>query len=315
MTKAPIFTPAGVIPACLLPFTNDFEVNIEAYLAHLMDVASVDGVTGITVNGHASEVTSCTISEQQRILSLTAEALEGKLPIVNGVYTDNTLEAARIAKMAEAEGAAALLVFPPNLFSKGVQLKDDVAITHFKAIANACDLPIVAFQYPYGKGAGYRVDTLLKLGEEVPSIVAIKDFCGDPALHERTVRALHNAPHPIAVLTTHSSWLLQSLSLGCDGILSGSGSVVAALQVQLWRAFRASNLEEARRVSERIFHWTRAVYIPPAFDNHQRMKVALTLMGKLDSHTVRPPLSPLTQTEIETIAKGLKKAGLLPGNH
>src|SRR3954469_15512216 len=98
--------PSGVIPAVLLPFNEDLSIDERSYRAHLRDVAAVDGVSAITVNAHASEVASCTFEEQRRVLEVTREEI--KLPIVNGVYADGSLEAARIAKMAEQGGAAAL---------------------------------------------------------------------------------------------------------------------------------------------------------------------------------------------------------------
>ena len=107
------YVPSGVIPAVLLPFHEDLSIDESSYGAHLRDVASVEGLSAITVNAHASEVASCTFDEQRRVLELSREALE--LPIVNGIYADGSLEAARLAKMAEQGGASALLVFPRAL--------------------------------------------------------------------------------------------------------------------------------------------------------------------------------------------------------
>ena len=70
------------------------------------------------------------------------------------------------------------------------------------------------------------------------TIRAIKDWSGDPALHERNIRALQSLPRPVTVLTTHSAWLLSSLVLGCGGLLSGAGSVIADLQVALFQRGR-----------------------------------------------------------------------------
>ena len=67
--------------------------------------------------------------------------------------------------------------------------------------------------------------------DDVPAVRAIKDWCNDPAQHERQIRLLQSRARPVNVLTTHSAWLLSSLVLGCDGLLSGSGSVIADLQV------------------------------------------------------------------------------------
>src|SRR5437763_1100210 len=111
------YVPAGVIPAVLLPFNDDLSIDEQAYRAHLRAVAAVEGLSAITVNAHASEVASCTFDEQRRVLEISREEL--KLPIINGIYADGSLEAARIARMAEEGGAAALLVFPPAIYTFG----------------------------------------------------------------------------------------------------------------------------------------------------------------------------------------------------
>ena len=95
-----MYVPAGVIPAVLLPFHDDLSIDEASYRAHLRDVAAVEGLSAITVNAHASEVASCSFDEQRRVLEISKDEL-GALPIVNGVYADGSLEAARIAKMAE----------------------------------------------------------------------------------------------------------------------------------------------------------------------------------------------------------------------
>src|SRR5204863_7420656 len=126
---------------------------------HLRDVASVEGLSAITVNAHASEVASCTFDEQRRVLEISRE--EVKLPIVNGVYADGSLEAARIAKMAEQGGASALLVFPSAIYAFGQ--RPEMALAHFKRIADATSLPLIVFQYPLATGQGYPLSTLEKI--------------------------------------------------------------------------------------------------------------------------------------------------------
>src|SRR2546429_3033273 len=300
--------PAGVIPAVLLPFHDDLSIDEASYRAHLRDVAVVEGVSAITVNAHASEVASCSFDEQQRVLEVTKEEL-GALPIINGVYADGSLEAALIAKMARAGGASGMLVFPPNIYYFGQRA--EMAIAHFKRIADAVDLPLIAFQYPLAGGYGYPLETLLRIVDEVPSVRAIKDWCANPQLHERHIRVLQSRPRPVNVLTTHSSWLLSSLALGCAGLLSGAGSVIADLQAQLFRAVRAGDLEEAKRIHERITPTAEVFYAEPWVDMHNRMKEALVLLSKLPRAVVRPPLVKLPAAEIERIRAALVAAGLL----
>ena len=114
-----------------------------------------------------------------------------------------------------------------------------------------------------------------------------------------------------SVLTTHSAWLFSSLVLGCNGLLSGSGSVIADLQARLFRAIGANDLAEARRLNDRIWPTARVFYAEPWADMHNRMKEALVLMGKLPRAVVRPPLVKISREEIERIRAALVEAGLL----
>ncbi len=309
MPRYPQYVPHGVIPAVLLPFNEDLSIDERSFRSHLRQVAATEGLSAITVNAHSTEVASCSFEEQRRVLDVAQDEIGERLPLVNGVWADGSLEAARIARMASEHGASALLVFPPAPFTLGQT--PAMAIAHFKRIADATDLPIIVFQYPLATGQGYPRDTLLRLCEGVPAIRAIKDWAGNVPQHEMHIRTLQSLPRPVNVLTTHSAWLLSSLVLGCKGLLSGSGSVIPDLQAQLFRAVTENNLAEARRVNDRIYPLARVFYAEPWADMHNRMKEALVLLGRLSRAVVRPPLVKLGREEIERIREGLVEAGLL----
>jgi len=173
MSRHPDYVPHGVIPAVLLPFHEDLSIDEAAYRAHLRDVAAVEGLSAVTTNAHASEVASCTFEEQRRVLELTVDEIGDRLPVVNGVYADGSLEAARIARMAEDGGASALLVFPSGITTFGQ--RPEMALEHFKRIADASGLPIIVFQYPPAGGQGYPLATLQAIADAVPTVRAIKD--------------------------------------------------------------------------------------------------------------------------------------------
>jgi len=303
------YVPHGVIPAVLLPFESDLSIDEQSFRKHLRDVAAVEGLSAITINAHSTEVGSCTFDEQRRVLDITQDEIGAKLPIVNGIWADGSLEAAHIARMATQGGASALLVFPPALLTLGQS--PQMALAHFKHIADETDLPLIVFQYPLATGQGYPKDTLLKLCEEVPTIRAIKDWVGNVPHHEWHIRTLQSLPRPVNVLTTHSAWLFSSLVLGPNGLLSGSGSVIADLQAQLFRAVQRNDLAEARHINERIEPTARVFYADPFVDMHNRMKEALVLLGKLPRAVVRPPLVKLERAEIARIHEALIGAGLL----
>ncbi len=90
------------------------------------------GLSGITINAHASEVASCTFEEQERVLAITMDEVGDRIPIVHGVYADGSLEAARIARMAERGGSSCLLVFPPNPLGLGSHARPEMAIIAFQ---------------------------------------------------------------------------------------------------------------------------------------------------------------------------------------
>jgi 4-hydroxy-tetrahydrodipicolinate synthase len=309
MSRVRDFVPEGVIPAVLLPFHDDFSIDERSFRSHLRDVGSVQGLSAITVNAHSTEVASCTSDEQRRVMEIAGEEVGDKLPIVHGVWADGSLEAARIARRAEAGGASALLVFPPAPFTMGQT--PAMALAHFKAIADATDLPLIVFQYPLATGQGYPPATLERLFDEVPTIRAIKDWTTIVQQHERQIRDLQGRTRPINVLSTNSAWLMSSLVLGCNGLLSGSGSVIADLQARLFRAVRANDLAEARRLNDRIYPTARVFYADPFIDMHNRMKEALVLLGKLPRAVVRPPLVEIGEPEIARIKEALIEAGLL----
>jgi len=309
MARHKSYIPHGVIPAVLLPFDGELAIDEASFRKHLRDVAATDGISAITINAHSTEVASCTFEEQRRILEVAQDEVGDRLPLVNGVWADGSLEAGRIARMAEAGGASALLVFPPAPFTLGQS--PEMALAHFKRIADATDLPIIVFQYPLATGQGYPRDTLLRLCEEVPSIRAIKDWAGNVTQHEWHVRTLQSLPRPVNVLSTHSAWLLSSLVLGCNGLLSGSGSVIPDLQANLFRAVQKKDLATAQRINDRIYPLVQVFYADPWADMHNRMKEALVLLGRLPRAVVRPPLVKLSAAEIARIRAALIDAGLL----
>jgi 4-hydroxy-tetrahydrodipicolinate synthase len=309
MPRKRTFIPAGVIPAVLLPFHEDLSIDEPSYRSHLQDVTAVQGLSAITINAHSTEVASCSFEEQKRVLDITENEVGASMPIVHGVYAEGSLEAARIARMAQEGGASALLIFPPGPFTMGQ--RPEMAVEHFRRIADASDLPLIAFQYPLATGQGYPLSTLQRIREAVPTLAAIKDWSANPQLHERQIRVLQSMKPPVNVLTTHSAWLYSSLVLGCSGLLSGSGSVIADLQARLFRAIQSNDLAEARRMHDRITPTAEVFYAEPWVDMHNRMKGALVLLGKLPRAVVRPPLVKLPQAEIERIRIALVAAGLL----
>src|SRR4249920_2239978 len=146
MPRHKTYLPHGVIPAVLLPFDADLAIDEAGFRKHLRDVAATPDITGITINAHSTEVASCTFDEQRRVLAIAQDEIGGRLPLVNGIWADGSIEAARLARMAADGGASALLIFPPGPFTLGQS--PAMALAHVKRIADATDLPLIVFQYP-----------------------------------------------------------------------------------------------------------------------------------------------------------------------
>jgi 4-hydroxy-tetrahydrodipicolinate synthase len=299
----------GIMPANLLPFRADLSIDEPAYRRHLRWLADARGVTGLVVNGHAAEVASLDREERRRALAVALDEVQGRLPVVSGVYTDGTQEAVRLARDARAEGAAGVLLFPPTLFMWGAQVKPDMALRHVSEVAAGADLPIVVFQYPPASGIGYAPETLARLCE-IPQVAAVKDWSNDMVAFERNLRAIRATGRPVSVLSSYTMSLMGSFLLGADGAISGMGSVVADLQADLFDACRKGDLEAARGINDRLDPLVRVFYAPPFVDMHNRMKEALVLLGRIPAAHVRPPLTPVPAADREAIRRALAAAGL-----
>ncbi|MBI4595743.1 MAG: dihydrodipicolinate synthase family protein [Candidatus Tectomicrobia bacterium] len=300
---------SGIIPANLLPFEKDYSIREKDYRRHLSWLADVPGVTAIVCNGHAAEVSSLTREERRRALAIAVEEVGSRVPLISGIYSDSTLEAVDLAKDAKAEGASGLLIFPPSLFMWGAQLRPELVYRHFAAVGETVGLPMVVFQFPPATGIGYSTETLVKL-TEIPQVAAVKEFSNDMVVFERNLRAIKATGKPVAILSSYSSSLLSTFILGADGAVSGMGSVAADLQAQLFDAVKKGDLSAARKINDRLDLLVRVFYARPALDQHNRMKEALAMLGRISLAVVRPPLQPIEEEERSKIRAALHEAGL-----
>jgi 4-hydroxy-tetrahydrodipicolinate synthase len=301
---------SGVIPANLLPFDADLKIDEGNYRRHIRYLMDTEGVSGITTNAHASEVATLTLGEQQRSLNITLDEVAGKVPVICGVYEDGTNKAAEIARMAEREGADSLLIFPSAVFDYGSQMRPEMAYGHYATIAEATSLPMVAFVYPTTSGLRIETDALIRICGEVENVIAVKEWSNDIVAYERNYRALKALDKEISVLSSLSKALLASLCVGADGILSGHGSLIADLHVEIFDAVKRGDLAAARQVSDRIYPLVNVFYAAPFLDMHNRMKEALAILGRIDEAHVRPPLRRISDAERGEIRRVVSEAGL-----
>ena len=177
MARFKDFVPHGVIPAVLLPFHDDLSIDEPSFRSHLRDVAAVEGLSALTINAHSTEVASCTADEQSRVLEIAGDEVGDRLPLIHGIWADGSLEAARIARRAQAGGASALLVFPPAPFTLGQS--PAMAVEHFRRIADDGGLPIIAGGEVIAIFGGYEIDlTEAGMAGDYIEIEAVNIFGG-----------------------------------------------------------------------------------------------------------------------------------------
>jgi 4-hydroxy-tetrahydrodipicolinate synthase len=298
------------VPAVLTPFLKDNRID-HATLLRLTDrLASVDGIGAIFCTGHAGEVAALSREERRDVVKSVVTAVSGRMPVIAGVYTDSIAEAVAMATDARKAGAGAVTLFPPPIFADGGSDTWEMPYQFFKTVSQKAETPVVVFQFDRGSNLAYTTETLSRLAT-LPQVVAVKEGSADMVAYERNLQALAAANPPVPVLTSNNSWLMASLAVGGDGILSGSSNVLAPFHVELWRAMQTCDLARAREVNARLYPLVRVFYRPPFINMHTRMKEALVMLDVLPHATVRPPLLPISDGERAEIKLALKKAKLL----
>jgi 4-hydroxy-tetrahydrodipicolinate synthase len=185
-----------------------------------------------------------------------------------------------------------------------------MAFGHYATIAEATSLPMIAFVYPTTSGLRIETDALIRICGEVDNVIAVKEWSNDIVAYERNYRTLKALDKEISVLSSFSKALLASLCVGADGILSGHGSLIANLHVEIFDAVKRGDLAAARRVSDRIYPLVQVFYAEPFLDMHNRMKEALAILGRIDEAHVRPPLRRISDAERDEIRRVVTEAGL-----
>lgn len=294
----------------MTPFNDDLSIDRDS-LQQLADrLVSVNGVGALFCTGHAGEVAALSRAERREVTALVAEAVGNRVAVIAGVYTDSITDAVAMAEDAREAGAGAVTLFPPPIFADGGTDTSEMPYLWFETVAKRAQMPVIIFQFDQGSHLAYSTETLKRLAT-LPEVVAVKEGSLDMVDYERNWRALSACEPPVPVLTSNNSWLMASLAVGGEGILSGSSNVLVEQHAALWRAIQDKDLQAARDVNDRLYPIVRAFYSPPFINMHTRMKEALVMMGVLPRATVRPPLLPITDEEREAVRTALESAQLI----
>jgi 4-hydroxy-tetrahydrodipicolinate synthase len=295
----------GLIPATVLPLTDDASIDEPALRGYIRWLLAFDGVKALAVNMDTGEGPHLSRDEKRRVLEIYAEETAGRLPVLAGIGARYTAEAVELTGDAERAGAAGTVVFPIPAFA-GEPLPPDVPYEYHRAIAEASPLPMVLFQLqPSLAGVLFSRETLLRL-IEIPNVVAIKEASFDAVKFVQTRQVLDGAPRRIALLTGNDNFIFESFVLGAEGALIGFGTIAIAEQVEMFRRIADGDVDGASRINdETVRPLAAAMFAPPVRNYRARMKEALRLLGVIPSATMRPPLLDLDATERDAVRRAL----------
>ena len=298
----------GILPAPVTPFTRDGKVDHEAILRIGSWLASVEGVKGLVVLGHAGEGTYLSSEEQIEVIKSFVKAVDNKLPIIAGITREGDMLATEEAKRAREAGASAGLLYPNHGwlrfgYQKGAPQQ------RYKTVYEGSGLPLILFQYPDVTKATYDLQTLLDIAAQ-PGVVAMKNGVRNMRRWDVEIPIIRRERPNLKVLTCHDEYLLHTM-FDVDGALVGYGCIAPEPLYEMLQAGKAKDYATARAIHDRLMPVTRAVYHRGShMEGTVALKHALVARGILEHATVRAPLLPLAEGAGDEIAAAMRSAGL-----
>ena len=286
----------GVGTALATPFTRSGDVD-EPALRRFVRWQLAEGVHFLVPCGSTGEAATMTLAEHRRVVEIVVDEASGRVPVVAGAGVNDTQKAIALSREMRAAGATHLLHVSPA-YSKPPQRGIEA---HFRAIADAVDLPIVVYNVPGRTGSNVEAKTTLKLAQ-VPNIVAVKEASGSlPQAQE----ILRDRPAGFAVLSGEDAITLGMMAAGGDGVISVTSNAAPRLVAELCERCFAGDFVGARVVNERLAPWTSAAFVE---SNPIPVKFALNMLGLMEN-VLRLPLVPLADQHHATVRAALESAG------
>jgi 4-hydroxy-tetrahydrodipicolinate synthase len=295
MTKARLF---GCGTALVTPFTKTAAVDRRALKA-LVDWQIEMGVHFLVPCGSTGEAATMTAAEHRRVVEVVVEQAAGRVPVVAGAGSNDTRRAITMSHDMEAAGATHLLHVSP-MYNKPPQRG---IIAHFRAIADACALPIIVYNVPGRTGSNIEAKTTLALAD-VDNIVAIKEASGNLG---QIMEILRERPASFSVFSGDDALTLAVMAAGGDGIISVVSNIVPAQMAALVEHCRRGEYDDARRVHASLLPLMERAFIE---SNPIPVKAALAMMGRLENQ-LRLPLVPLAEHHADALRESLVVAGAL----
>ena len=288
----------GCGTAIVTPFTVSGAID-EAALRALVEWQVVAGVHMVVPCGSTGEAATLTPAEHRRVVEITVEQVNGRIPVVAGAGSNDTQRAIALSREMRAIGATHLLQVTP-MYNKPPQR---ALIAHFRAIADACDLPIVLYNVPGRTAVNMEAATTLTLAQD-PRFVAVKEASG--SLSQMTT-IIRERPSGFAVLSGDDSFTLALMAHGGEGVISVVANVAPARMAALCDAMRRQELPLARQLDAALAPLVDACFVE---SNPIPAKAMLAMMGRVQD-VVRAPLVPLADALRASVRDVLVQASLL----
>lgn len=288
----------GSIVALVTPMTDDGRIDHDA-LKQLIDWHIAEGTDCICVVGTTGESPTVTVEEHCEIVRVAVVHAAGRVPIMAGTGGNATAEAIALTRYAKEVGATCSLQVVPY-YNRPSQ---EGIYQHFKAVAEAVDLPVVLYNVPSRTVADLLPETALRLAR-LPGVVGIKEASGDI---ERASWLIKHAPKSFAIYSGHDGSAVAMMLLGGQGNVSVTANVAPRLMHDLCMAAIEGNARRAAELHLRLMPLHQHLFCEPS---PAPTKWALAQLGRCGAHA-RLPIVPLTEAGQATMGRALREAGLL----
>jgi 4-hydroxy-tetrahydrodipicolinate synthase len=289
---------AGCGTALVTPFSADGSID-EAALRALVDWQIEQGIHFLVPCGSTGEAATMTLEEHCRVVRITVEQTAGRVPVVAGAGSNDTQKAIALSRAMRDAGATHLLHTSP-MYNKPPQRG---IVAHYRAIAQATDLPIVIYNVPGRTGSNIEAKTTLEMAK-IPGIAAVKEASGQLG---QIADILRGRPEGFSVLSGDDELTFPLMALGADGIVSVVSNATPSPMSRLCEALHRGDLESAREIHFKLLPWMRAAFVE---SNPLPVKAALAMMGRIQN-VLRLPLVPLADAHADTVRRALVTAGAL----
>jgi 4-hydroxy-tetrahydrodipicolinate synthase len=288
----------GCGTALVTPFTDGGEVD-EGALRSLVDWQIAEGIHYLVPCGSTGEAATMTAGEHRRVVEIVVEQARGRVPIMAGAGSNDTRRAVAASREMRDAGATHLLHVSP-MYNKPPQRG---IVAHFRAVAEATELPVIAYNVPGRTGSNIETRTALALAE-IPNVVGIKEASGNLA---QIMDIIRDRPPHFSVLSGDDALTLAVMAAGGDGLISVTSNATPREMAKLVELGAEGDARGARELHLRLSAWMTAAFVE---SNPIPAKAALAMMGRI-RNDVRLPLVPLAENYDVAVRASLVAAGAI----